>query len=69
MARIGLLQVLAEACFALGDDASGEQALRDALQRLNARAAAIPDTAFRERYLRHVPENARTRELARHRWG
>jgi hypothetical protein len=69
IARVGLLQVLAEACFAQGDTASGEQALRDALQRLRSRAASIPDAAARERYLRQVPENARTLELARQRWG
>jgi hypothetical protein len=36
-----------------------------ALQALETRAEDIPDTATRERFLRQVPENARTLELAR----
>jgi tetratricopeptide (TPR) repeat protein len=63
LARVGLLQVLAEACFATGDVTSGERALRGALQGLRARAASIPDAVARERFLRQVPENARTLEL------
>jgi len=58
-ARVGLLQVLAEACFAEGDATSGEQALRGALQRVRSRAASIADPATRERFLQQVPENAR----------
>jgi ATP/maltotriose-dependent transcriptional regulator MalT len=69
LTRTGLLQVLADACFAQGDAAAGEQALRQALQCVRSRAEAIPDTAVRERFLRQVPENARTLELARQRWG
>jgi tetratricopeptide (TPR) repeat protein len=69
LARVGLLQVLADACFAGGDTAAGEQALRRALEHLRQRAADIADTAVRERFLQQVPENARTLELARQRWG
>jgi serine/threonine protein kinase/tetratricopeptide (TPR) repeat protein len=69
VAQIGLLQVLAEACFALGDTAAGEQALRSAVLRVRSRAVEIPETALRERFLLQVPENARVLELARHRWG
>jgi hypothetical protein len=67
MARVGLLQVLADTCFAQGDDAAGEQALRDALRSVRSRAADIPDPTARERFLHQVPENARILELARQR--
>jgi tetratricopeptide (TPR) repeat protein len=60
---------LAEACFALGDSAAGDAALRTALQHLHACAEGFPDAATRERFLRKVPDNARTLELARERWG
>jgi tetratricopeptide (TPR) repeat protein len=69
IAQVGLSQVLAEACLAEGDMEAGEQALRQALQCVRARAASIEDEAVRERFLRQVPENARTLELARQRWG
>jgi hypothetical protein len=46
-----------------------EAALRRALQCLRTRAGDIPDAAARERFLQQVPENARTLELARQRWG
>jgi eukaryotic-like serine/threonine-protein kinase len=68
-ARVGLFQVRAEACFAQGDTAAGEQALRGALQCLREHAGEIPEGALRERFLRQVPENARTLELALQRWG
>jgi serine/threonine protein kinase/tetratricopeptide (TPR) repeat protein len=64
LARVGLLQVLAEACFALGDTATGERALRDALVCVRSRAEEIPEEAIRERFLTRVPENARVLELA-----
>ncbi|HEX8434093.1 MAG TPA: serine/threonine-protein kinase PknK, partial [Archangium sp.] len=60
---------LAEACFAQGDASAGEAALRETLQCVRARANDIPDAAARERFLRQVPENARTLELARQLWG
>ncbi|WP_257458620.1 serine/threonine-protein kinase [Archangium lipolyticum] len=60
---------LAEACFAEGDDCTGEMALREAYECVRARADDIPDPAARERFLRQVPENARTLELVRQRWG
>ncbi len=66
-AKVGLLQVLAEACFALGDTAAGERALRDALECVRSRAEEIPEEAGRERFLARVPENARILELARQR--
>jgi hypothetical protein len=69
VAQVGLLQVLAEACFAENDTAEGEKTLRQALQCVRSRAANIPDESVRERFLRQVPENARTLELARQRWG
>jgi tetratricopeptide (TPR) repeat protein len=69
LARVGLLQVLAEACFTEHETTVGEQALRQALRCLRERARDIPDTASRERFLHQVPENARALELARQRWG
>jgi len=66
---VGVHLALAEACFAQEDNAAGEAALRTALQHLLACAEGFPDTATRERFLRNVPENARTLELARERWG
>jgi hypothetical protein len=60
---------LAEACFAEGDVPAGEAALRRALQCVRERVYDIPDEAARQRFLRQVPENARTVELARQRWG
>lgn len=60
---------LAEACFAQGDAEAGEPALREALKCVRARASDIPEAAARERFLMQVPENARTLELARQRWG
>jgi len=69
VAQVGLLQVLAEACFALGEVSAGEQALRSAVRQVRARAVVIADTALRERFLSQVPQNARTLELARQRWG
>ncbi|WP_224243714.1 serine/threonine-protein kinase [Hyalangium gracile] len=68
MARVGLFQVLAEACFALGDTASGELALLEGLQLLLARSATIPDLEALKRFLRQVPENARLRELTDQHW-
>ncbi|MCY1074603.1 serine/threonine-protein kinase [Archangium lansingense] len=59
----------AEACFAQGDTHAGESALNQALRCVHERAADIPDAAVRERFLRQVPENARTLELAHQRWG
>jgi hypothetical protein len=65
LARVGLLQVLAEACFALGDTASGEQTLQHALRCLRSRAEDIPEESLRECFLSRVPENVRVLELAR----
>ncbi len=64
VARVELLQVLADACFAQGDTAAGEQALRQGLQCMRSRAEAIPDTVLRERFLRQVPAHARLLTLA-----
>jgi hypothetical protein len=66
---VGLRLALAEACLAEGDTLAGEATLRRALHCLRTRAGDIPDPAARERFLRQVPENARTLELARQRWG
>jgi hypothetical protein len=60
---------LAEACLAEGDTPSGEAALRRAVQCVREGARDIPEEAARERFLQKVPENARTLELARQRWG
>jgi hypothetical protein len=60
---------LAEACFVEGDAGAGEAALRKAVECVRLRASDIPDVEARERFLRQVPENARTLELARQRWG
>ncbi len=69
VAQVGLLQVLAEACFAGGETEAGEQALRQALECVRARANIVEEEAVRERFLRQVPENARVLELASQRWG
>jgi hypothetical protein len=66
---VALRLALAEACLAEGDVSAGEAALRKALQCVRARASDIADPAARERFLRQLPENARTLELARQRWG
>jgi hypothetical protein len=66
---VAMFLALAEACFKEGDAGEGETALRRALACVRARASDIPDPAIRERFLRQVPENARTLELARQRWG
>ena len=69
MFAVAIHLALVEACFAQGDTQAGEAALRDALRCVQARASDIPEAAARERFLRQVPENARTLELARQRWG
>ncbi|KFE64610.1 serine/threonine-protein kinase [Hyalangium minutum] len=66
---IGVHLALAEACFAQGDSTAGDAALRKALEHLRACAEGFPDAAARERFLRKVPDNARTLELARERFG
>jgi len=66
---VSVYLALAEACLAAGDTQEGEAALRKALQCLRRRAKDLPDAAARERFLLQVPENARTLELARQRWG
>jgi serine/threonine protein kinase/tetratricopeptide (TPR) repeat protein len=66
---VSVYLALAEACLAQGDTQEGEAALRKALQCVRIRARDIPDEAARERFLRQVPENARTLELAHQRWG
>ncbi|PTL79463.1 serine/threonine-protein kinase [Vitiosangium sp. GDMCC 1.1324] len=60
---------LVEARFADGDASAGEAALREALRCVRERASDISDPTLRERFLHRVPENARTLELARQRWG
>ena len=60
---------LAEACFAQGEEGEAEAALRKALRCVRERARDIPEPAARERFLLHVPENARTLALAHQRWG
>ena len=55
----------AEALRAAGRDVDAVTAIRDAHERLRARAALISDETLRERFLAGVPENARTVALAR----
>jgi tetratricopeptide (TPR) repeat protein len=57
--------MFAEALRATGREAEGALALREAHERLRARAALISDASLRERFLSDVPENARTIALAR----
>jgi tetratricopeptide (TPR) repeat protein len=64
LARVGLLQVLADACFAEGETAAGQEAVRLALRSLRGSMLEIHDDA-RQRFLHQVPENARILELAR----
>jgi hypothetical protein len=66
---VGMYLALAEACIAQGDASAGEAALHKALRCVQARASDIPEAEARERFLSQVPENARTLELARQRWG
>jgi tetratricopeptide (TPR) repeat protein len=66
---VGMRLALVETCFAQADDATGDAALRQALDCVHLRASDIPEAAARERFLTQVPENARVRELARQRWG
>jgi tetratricopeptide (TPR) repeat protein len=66
---VSVYLVLAEACLADNDSQTAEVALRKALQCVRSRAKDIPDEAARQRFLLQVPENARTLELARQRWG
>jgi len=68
-AAVGAWLALAEAFFAQGDTAAGDQALGQASRCMSLRAENLPDEASRENFLRQVPENARTRELAHERWG
>ncbi|HYH95587.1 MAG TPA: serine/threonine-protein kinase PknK, partial [Hyalangium sp.] len=66
---VGTWLSLAEACLAQGDTAVADKALRKAGHSLALRAKDVTDPAARERFLTLVPENARTRELVRQRWG
>ena len=66
---VGIYLALAEACFAQGDEGSGEESLRKALRCVHACARDIPEPEARARFLSQVPENARSLELARQRWG
>ncbi len=66
---VGTWLSLAEASLALGESSVAEQALRNAQRSLYLRAKEVSVPAARERFLSQVPENARTRELVRQRWG
>jgi serine/threonine protein kinase/tetratricopeptide (TPR) repeat protein len=57
--------VFAEAKKATGDEEGAVAAIAAARERLQARALLIKDAAFRQSFLREVPENARTLRLAR----
>ncbi|PTL80481.1 serine/threonine-protein kinase PknK [Vitiosangium sp. GDMCC 1.1324] len=69
VSAVAMHLALAEACFAQGDGSAGDAALREALRCVRARASDIPEAEARECFLRQVPENARTLDLARQRWG
>ncbi len=66
---VGIHLALAEACFAGDEPEAGKAALHKALRCVRARASDIPEPEARERFLRQVPENAWTLELARRHWG
>jgi eukaryotic-like serine/threonine-protein kinase len=66
---VGMHLALAEACFAGDEPEAGKAALHEALRCVRARASDIPEPEARERFLRQVPENAWTLELARRHWG
>jgi hypothetical protein len=66
---VGAWLSLAEACLALGKTVAAEKALRQAQHSLAASARDITEPEALERFLSRVPENARTRELVRQRWG
>jgi tetratricopeptide (TPR) repeat protein len=55
----------AEVLHAAGEEEAAREAIRAARDRLLARAAKLRSAARREVFLRDVPENARTLELAR----
>jgi hypothetical protein len=55
----------AEALDATGDRASAARAISAARRRLHDRAAAISSADRRESFLRLVPENAKTLDLAK----
>ena len=57
-------RVLAEALDALGDPRAAREAIRLARDQLSEQAARVSDPRMRESFLRNVPENARTLELA-----
>ncbi|MDY7229018.1 protein kinase [Hyalangium sp. s54d21] len=69
VASVGLCLALFQACHAQRDEEAAEEALRLAMECLHQRARDLPDAATRERFLCHVPENARVLHLARQRWG
>jgi eukaryotic-like serine/threonine-protein kinase len=60
--------VLAESLAASGESAAARAALGAAYERLQARAALIANTDWRESFLSRLPDNARTMRLARE-WG
>jgi len=66
---VGMWLSLAEACLAQGKTVEAEKALRQARHSLSVRARDVTDPEALERFLSRVPENARTRELVRQRWG
>jgi tetratricopeptide (TPR) repeat protein len=59
--------IYAEALGASGRQAEAAEAIAEARRKLLERAAKISDAAWRERFLRRVPDNVRTLELAQ-RW-
>ena len=56
--------MFAETRYATGDAGGARAAIVRARDRLRGRAARISDRELRESFLRRVPENARTLELA-----
>jgi serine/threonine protein kinase/tetratricopeptide (TPR) repeat protein len=63
--EVGFLVAATEAFFANDERALGERTLRDALRRMEARAAKMTDPETRRTYLTARRENRRARELSR----
>jgi tetratricopeptide (TPR) repeat protein len=64
-AEVAFHVTLAEVRHAVGDASGARGALEEAGHQMTLRAEKIPDLAARERYLHHVAENIRIRELTR----
>jgi len=59
-----VLLTLAEALMAAGDTEAAKVTLREAVDELSAREAAIGDPTYRRHFVERVPGNVRIRRLA-----